>query len=274
VTKSSYILVNVNEMDIIQSIFLGLIQGIVEWLPISSEGQSMVFMTKLLNVSAQEAFSLAIFLHLGTMLAVILRFRTEFIQMLTPKSNPLLLKIIVISTLSTGVTAIPLHFFLEKTFNQGDALMLLIGVMLIFTGLVLKLPDSKNTAYKNTENMKTKDMVFLGLAQGFAILPGVSRSGTTMTFLLLNRMNQKHALEISFLISVPAVLGANVFRLLTSPPLIISSSNAFAMICVSFIAGYVTMDALLRFAARINFSKFCIVLGLITLIFALVPTLF
>jgi len=260
-------------MDIIQSILMGLIQGIVEWLPISSEGQSMIFMIELMNISAQEALSLAIFLHLGTMLAVILRFRTEFIHMLTPKSNPLLLKIIVISTLSTGVTAIPL-FFLLKSFNQGNAFMLLIGVMLIFTGLVLKLPSSKKTVYKSIENMKTKDMIFLGLAQGFAILPGVSRSGTTMTFLLLNRMNQKHALEISFLISVPAVLGAIVLSLLTSPPLIISSSNAFAMISVSFVAGYVTMDALLRFATRINFSKFCIILGLITLIFALVPTLF
>ena len=117
-------------MNLIQSILLGLIQGIAEWLPISSEGQTMLFMIEFLNISAKEALSLAIFLHLGTMLAVMLRFRTEFIEMLTPKSHPVLLKIIVISTLSTGITAIPL-FFIIKSFNQGDAVMLLIGIMLI-----------------------------------------------------------------------------------------------------------------------------------------------
>lgn len=263
-------------MNLIQSILLGLIQGIVEWLPISSEGQTMLFMIEFLNISAKEALSLAIFLHLGTMLAVMLRFRTEFIEMLTPKSHPVLLKIIVISTLSTGITAIPL-FFIIKSFNQGDAVMLLIGIMLILTGLVLRLQSSKNAAYKykKIENMRLRDMILLGLAQGFSILPGVSRSGTTVTFLLLNRMNQKHALEISFLISVPAVSGAIALSLLTAPslPVTVSLSDAFAMISVSFIAGYATMDALLRFAERINFSKFCIVLGLLTIIFAILPAI-
>lgn len=256
-------------MDIIQSILLGLIQGIAEWLPISSEGQTMLFMIEFLNISAKEALSLAIFLHLGTLLAVVFKFRTEFIHMLTPKSNPTLLKIIIISTLSTGVTAIPL-FFIIKTFNQGDAVMLLIGVMLILTGFLLGLP--KKATYKKIEEMRITNMIFLGLAQGFAILPGVSRSGTTVTFLLLNRMNQKDALKISFLISVPAVSGAIALSLLTTPSLpIVSLSNAFVMISVSFIAGYATMDALLRFAERINFSKFCILLGLITIVFTILP---
>ena len=256
-------------MNLIQSILLGLIQGIVEWLPISSEGQTMIFMIEVMNISVKDALSLAIFLHLGTMLAVILKFRTEFIAMFKPKSNPVLLKIIIISTLSTGATAIPL-FFLLKHFNRGDAVMLLIGIMLILTGLMLGLP--KNTAYKKMEDMRLREMILLGLAQGFAILPGVSRSGTTVTFLLLNRMNQKHALEISFLISVPAVLGAIALSLLIAPSLpIVSLSNAFAMISVSFIAGYATIDVLLRFAERINFSKFCIILGLLTFIFAILP---
>lgn len=257
-------------MNVIQSILLGLIQGIVEWLPISSEGQSMLFMIEFLNISANDALFIAIFLHLGTMLAVILKFRTKFIALFKPKSNSQLLKILVISTLSTGVTGIPLFFIVKKTFTRGDAVMLLIGVMLILTGLILRLQSSEKMAYKNMEEMRIRDMFFLGLAQGFSILPGVSRSGTTITFLLMDRMNQKDALEISFLISVPAVAGAIVLSMLTAPSLPVTSwSNAIAMISASFIAGYVTMGALLRFAGRINFSKFCIILGLLTVVFAI-----
>jgi len=255
-------------MNLIQSILLGLIQGITEWLPISSEGQSMLFMMEFLKLTPAEAFSLAIFLHLGTTLAVILKFRAEFLEILGwgRVSDPILLKIIIISTLATGITAVPL-FFLIKSFSQGDMFTLLIGGMLILTGILLRTPDSKNVGYKRIDDMKIRDMVLLGLAQGFSILPGVSRSGTTITFLLLDRMNQEDALKVSFLISVPAVLGAVILSLVTSSTQAVpfSVTNALVMIAVSFLAGYATIDLLLRFARRLNFSKFCIILGLLTI---------
>ena len=260
-------------MNIIHSILLGLIQGITEWLPISSEGQSMLFMMGFLGISPEDALSLAIFLHLGTTFAVILKFRSRFVDIVRLRSSydSQLFKILLISTIATGITAIPL-FFLIKAFTHGDAVMLLIGVMLIITGILLGTPGRRAPGYKQMEDMNVKEMVFLGLAQGLSILPGISRSGTTITFLLLDRMNQKDALEVSFLISVPAVLGAVTLSLLTSPSqLSLPLNDALLMISTSFIAGYATIDALLRFAERLNFSKFCMILGLLTITFALLP---
>ena len=260
-------------MELIQSVLLGLIQGIVEWLPISSEGQAMLFMVEFLKLSPADALSLAIFLHLGTMLAVILKFRIKFLNVIGrhSKSDQTLLRIIIISTLATGITGVPL-FFLLKSFNQGDIIMFLIGLMLILTGILLRAPDSTIDKYKQIEDMKMRDMIFLGLAQGLSILPGVSRSGTTITFLLLRKLNQKAALEVSFLISVPAVLGAVALSLLTSSAqLVVSLENAIVMISVSFLAGYATIDILLRFAERLNFSKFCIILGLLTIGVTILP---
>ncbi|RLI02194.1 hypothetical protein DRO38_04230, partial [Candidatus Bathyarchaeota archaeon] len=187
-------------------------------------------------------------------------------------SNPILLKIIIISTLATGITGVPL-FFLIKGFSHGDIFTLLIGGMLILTGILLRTQDSKDEGYKRIEDMKIRDMLFLGLAQGFSILPGVSRSGTTITFLLLDRMRQEDTLKVSFLISVPAVLGAVTLNLVTSSGEVIpfSVTNALVMITVAFLAGYATIDLLLRSARHLNFSKFCIILGFLTIVVTVFP---
>jgi len=261
------------KMEIIQSVLLGLIQGVAEWLPISSEGQAMLFMMEFLRLSPADALSFAIFLHIGTMLAVVLKFRLEFLEILgwRSRSDPVLLKIILLSTLATGMTGVPL-FFLLKSFNQGDIIMLLIGLMLILTGALLRAPDSTSAGYRRIEDIKTREMVFLGLAQGLSILPGVSRSGTTITFLLLEGLNQRDALEVSFLLSVPAVLGAVALSLFTSSAQpVVSLENAIVMVSVSFVVGYAMIDLLLRLAERLDFSKFCIILGLVTIGFTVGP---
>jgi undecaprenyl-diphosphatase len=134
----------------------------------------------------------------------------------------------------------------------------------MMTGLLLMF---KRSGLKGSEDMTARDMALLGLAQGFSILPGVSRSGTTLTLLLMRQIKQDTALTISFIISVPAVLGAFVIDHSlprAEPPL------AAAIFSSSLLSGYLVMDLLIRFAHRIDFSKFCLVMGLITLIFATV----
>lgn len=251
-------------MDPVQAAILGIIQGITEWLPVSSEGQSILFMIRYINISPEDTISLAIFLHLGTMFAVLIKFRKEFLSILSPDSG--LLRILVITAACSGVTGIPCYLALKHTFTSGEGTTLLIGVMLILTGIILSLP-SRRSAHRTREEITTKDLIITGLVQGFAILPGISRSGVTITTLLLRNVEQKSALAISFLISVPVVLGAMLLDIGSITE--VQPTNILIMFVTSFVASYITMDILIRFAERVNFSLFCIALGAVTVILTL-----
>lgn len=245
-------------MDAFQALLLGALQGITEWLPVSSEGQTMLAMMNWLGMSPSDALSSSIFLHTGTMLAVIVRFRREFMMM---KMESKLMRTMIVATLFTGVTGVPLYMLFRESFTGGEKATLLIGSLLIITGLMLMLRGSST---RDMEDITTKDMALLGLAQGFSILPGVSRSGTTLTVLLMRGVKQEEALLISFMISVPAMLGAIALECLTGS-LSIQPLPGAAMLTSSFIAGYATMDMLMRFAREVSFSWFCISMGMITL---------
>lgn len=248
-------------MNALQGVLLGVLQGITEWIPISSEGQTMLVMIKWLGISPTEALSYSILLHIGTMAAVLIRFRDEFVNALK-NIDSCMTRIIIVSTICTGITGIPLYFLFKESFTGGREATLLIGGLLILTGLLLRF---KGSGSRSIEDMKTEDMVFLGLSQGFSILPGVSRSGTTLTLLLMRNVRQDVALVISFIISVPAVLGALALdHSIAAVPL---GSAAFAILA-SFVTGYLSMDLLIRFAEKVNFSRFCIAMGIVTLVLA------
>ena len=248
-------------MDPIQAAILGILQGITEWLPVSSEGQSILFMIRHINISPGDTISLAIFLHLGTMCAVLVKFRKEFLSVINPNSG--LMRILAITAACSGITGIPCYLALKHTFTSGEGATLIIGVMLILTGIILRLPSHKS-AHRTREEITTKDLVIIGLVQGFAILPGISRSGVTITALLLRNIEQKTALTISFLISVPVVLGAMLLDIRTISE--VQPTNILIMLVTSFITGYITMDLLIRFAEHVNFALFCIALGTITIL--------
>ena len=258
-------------MNHIQSFILGVLQGITEWLPISSQGQSVLILLHFMHIEPENALSVALFLHIGTALAVLIRFREDFLSMLNPESK--LLKIVVVASLSSGITALPLLIFIKNVFETGDIATVLIGITLILTGLILGVQKRSGSSYRSLDEITTKDMVFAGLAQGLSILPGISRSGTTITLLLMRGIKQDLALRLSFLMSVPAVLGAVIGVNIWSPPAI-ALSDAAIMILTSLIAGYVAMSVLLRFATKVNFAAFCVSLGALTILLSQLPILF
>ena len=288
-----------DEISIIQALILGAVQGIAEWLPISSEGITMFLMINAFGKNPSDAISYAIFLHFGTMLAAILKFKGDFSHILASfarkKRENSMLSIILIATLFTGLTAVPLYIAIKygSVAVSGKVFSLLIGALLILTGFILGAPErrerserserskgkgesgvgesggssesSESEAYRRAEELSHFESVLLGAAQGCAILPGISRSGTTITFLLLRKIRQEDALKISFIISVPAVLGAVFINLIGN----VQDFNLFigiSMLISSFIFGYATIDVLLRFASIVKFSKFCISIGLIAII--------
>lgn len=253
-------------MDILQAVVLGIIQGITEWLPISSSGQLVLSLVDFLSVEPQAAFSLAIMLHIGTFLAVVVKYRNDLLEILRKMSwEDGLTRFMVISTIITGVVGVPVYFLLKSIFNYGEIANALVGGLLVITGLVLYF--SRKISYGKTEikDIGYKEMAVAGAAQGVSILPGVSRSGTTIATMLLMGIRQDTALKLSFLMSIPAVIGAVVLDYGDFVSAGFGLSEVLTGIFFAFVFGYLTIDVLMKVAHKLRFDLFCVLLGIIAI---------
>jgi len=258
--------------EIFESILLGIVQGITEWLPVSSKG-NVAILGQFLGLSTTDAFSYAIILHIGTLIAATLYFRKELIKLAQGKDQKLL-KFIIVTLIFTGISAIPCYFLLKGILETTSIdflgiiiysqtiFMFTVGLFLLVTGF-LQLAKKK----QKENNITTKNAIFLGLAQGLTVLPGMSRSGTTTSVMLFEGFSPEEAFHISFLISVFAVtFGEISFNLLEKPAL---NFEMIYGIIASAIIGYATIGFLLKLVKKINFGKFCIALGIIYFIIAI-----
>jgi undecaprenyl-diphosphatase len=255
-------------------ILVALLQGLVEWLPISSEGQVVFFIYNFTSVPMDEVVSLIVWLHLGTALAVIARYPRTILDILSLKDKQLT-RLLFIATIATAVTALPLYVFLKNSIAvfQGEILNILVGVLLLVTALALYLPSRQEDGKSAVEVKEPTDREALltGLIQGTSVLPGLSRSGVTVSALLMQKIDRETALRFSFLMSVPAVLGILALELLTGNA-IPSSIGTFDLIIIEaivFLVGLASMEFLLRLARRVNFWGLCLILGLIAIAFGL-----
>ncbi|MFX0182995.1 MAG: undecaprenyl-diphosphate phosphatase [Candidatus Hodarchaeota archaeon] len=272
-------------VDIVAAALMAIFQGIIEWLPISSEGQLTLLFVNIYGMQELEAVTLALLLHIGTMLSVLWVFRADFLQMIRQKNEnyPIIAKLLVITTLGTAFTAIPLILIFkaywviitQNLLIPTDLLFTaIIGLLLILTGLVLSKQPEQGT--RELTSITSKEALLVGMVQGIAALPGISRSGMTLTLLLIFGLTQQDALRTSFIISVPAVFGATVLEFLLSgfsiqPQGLIVGSVVFSywllvltIILCAFI-GLLTMNALLRLK-DVPFDRFCIGFGTATIL--------
>jgi len=248
-------------MDIFQAIILGVIQGLTEWLPISSRSQLIVVGLNFFGMTAESALRYAIFLHIGTMIAAAVYFRKEYSAVLALKDKALL-RFIVIALLATAITAAPVYLLVRKAYTDPFLVMLLIGFGLLVSGLL----QFKRKAFGASADNKSAAVV--GLAQGFSAIPGISRSGVTTTALLFKGFSPEQAFRLSFLLSVPSVflaeIGFNLMEGFWFEPVMLLS------VAVAAIVGYFSIGLLLRIAKRIRFSWFCVAFGLLYLALAFV----
>ena len=211
-------------MTIWIAILLGIVQGIAEFLPISSSGHLSLFQNLLgLNYSEEQNLFFTVLLHFGTLIAVILSYWSDLRSMAretveyvknrgkgdsaqTPAVRKLLL--VIIGTLPL-VLILPIHNAVEGLFSNT----LFVGLALIVTGFILLLTDRIADGTKNAKTMTIGDALLIGLGQAVAVLPGVSRSGTTTAVALCQGANREFAVNYSFLLSIPAVLGSFVLSL-------------------------------------------------------------
>jgi undecaprenyl-diphosphatase len=270
--------------DIVTAILMAIFQGIIEWLPISSEGQLSLLFVTMYNMDQVTAVTLALLLHLGTMMAVIWYFRDYLKEILDPQSK--ILQIMILSTLGTAITAVPLVLLFksswviitENLILPADFIFTsLIGISLIITGLVLSKQPEQGS--RELPSLSSNEAFLLGLFQGIAALPGISRSGMTITYLLIIGLTHRDALKTSFLVSIPAVLGATGLEFLLSGftlgiagitvgEVFFSYPILLFSILLTALIGYLTIDSLIKLK-NIPYDKFCIGFGVLTIILGL-----
>ena len=245
------------------AIVLGLLQGITEWLPVSSEGVVAAFYSFFLDRSLSEAVAFALWLHLGTVVSVVIVLRFEVTSLVRaalsdPRRWSPLLKFIVLSTVVSAAVGFPLLLTLDDISTRvGAVAMGIIGLFMFITGgLQLR---RKEDGSRKREDLSYMDAVLAGIAQGFAVLPGLSRSGLTVSALLARQIDRREALVLSFLMSVPASLGAGIFSLQEGGR--IEASSALVSMIVAAVVGLLTIRILLAVVERINFAKFVIIVG-------------
>ena len=256
-----------------------VLQGILEWLPVSSSGQTVTLLITSLNIDADVAFALSLWLHLGTLIAVCVKYRKELWLFINPKVKHETIKkwrlFLVLSTIGTIIVGVPCFFLVDYLIESpdiGDYIMLVIGIALIITAIILYFSKRTNVEGEEIANLSMKKMVGSGLLQGFSIIPGISRSGITMGGLLFMNVEKKDAVKGSFLMSIPAVLGGFFLLLIdalieNTPVLPIPIWQMLIAIFLTAIIGYLTMELFLFIARKYNFAIVCLILGIITITF-------
>lgn len=260
-----------NLEEVVVAAVVGLVQGILEWLPVSSEGSVAILVTALTGSTPAIATRLALFVHAGTALSALAYYRAEVGGVLaslrewTPRtafeSDTADLSFLVLATLATGITGLPAYLLLDALVSEltGGAFIVLVGGLLVLTGLLQRFAAWVSLGERATPDWL--DALLVGGLQGLAILPGISRSGTTVSALLLRGHEGEASLRLSFLLSIPAALAANALVVVSDGVPAVSPLAAGIALAVSAVVGYLTVDALVRLVRRVPFWAVCVGFG-------------
>lgn len=255
-------------MTIAHAILLGLIQGLTEFLPVSSSGH-LAIAQHYLPGFAQPGLLFDVLLHAATMAAVILYFRRDLWALLRccqPGGNAAdrrLLVMLVLASVPTAIIGLAMKDSVEQLFEN----MPVVGAMLIVTGVILLIAGRAQKTGRPLEQLTRRDALLVGVAQGFAVLPGISRAGATIGCLLLRGIDAAAAARFSFLLALPAVGGAALLQLKDLNQVASAEVPAYlAGSLVAFISGMLAIRLLLGVLQRRRlgvFALYCLVLGTI-----------
>ena len=267
-------------MDIIQGIIIGIVQGLTEFLPVSSSAH-LVFIQNILGVESSLAFDT--FLHLGTLIAVLWFFRYDIYKMLKSwwlsigdilqgrftegfKEDPYkrLAWYVILATIPVGIVGVLFEDSVDALFSGA---LYVPAFFLFVTGTILYLSQRMTSGNINYDNITKKEALFMGLGQACAILPGLSRSGTTIAAGLTIGLDKEFAAKFSFILSIPAIFGAFILQLKD----IGSAMDAnFLPVFLGFIAaiisGYLAIKWMLDLIQNKSldiFSYYCWAVGII-----------
>jgi undecaprenyl-diphosphatase len=244
-------------MDLLSSILLGVLQGLTEFLPVSSSGH-LVIAQQLIPNFIQEGVLFDVFLHAGTVLAVLYYFRKSILK-LTPKY----LLFLLIGTIPAGLVG----FFFSTPIEILFANISVVGFALLFTAVLNFMTDRLKV---KKQEISIKNSLLIGVAQAIAIIPGVSRSGSTIFAGTSLGLKREKAAEFSFLLSVPAIVGANVLQFFKYGPDGIGNMGIYiAGFLAAFLSGIFAINLVLKFLLSSRFKIFafyCFLLGVAVLL--------
>jgi len=272
-------------MDIIQAIIIGIAQGLTEFLPVSSSAH-LVFIPHILGTESNLAFDTI--LHIGTLVAVVAYFWKDIIHMLRAFFASLMdlvhrkfregLKednykklawLIIIGSIPAGLAGIFLKDFFEGLFNNIP----IVGFFLLITGVLLytsEMVSRKETHKRDLNKLSIKDSLIIGVAQACSIAPGISRSGATISTGLFLGLERELAARFSFLLSIPAILGAALVQAKDiSSVLDISTAATIAGFIAAAITGYLAIKIVLKLISErdlLIFAYYCWIVGALALI--------
>lgn len=265
-------------------IILAIVQGIAEFLPISSSAHLIIF-RDLFGIGSSVitkdiSFVFDIALHFGTLLAIVIYFFPDFWKMFTKgitkgpnDSEGKIFWYIVVATIPAAIMGVLFEEPIEELIRTN---FVLIAFALIIVGIIIYIADRIFKQEKHIENMTIKDAIIIGCSQVLALIPGFSRSGTTIATGRILHLDRESAAKFSFYLSAPIVLGAVVVNLLKGSTISLISANigVFVLgIFVSFMAGLICIEFLLKYLKKHDFKIFMIyriLFGLAIIIYTII----
>lgn len=286
-------------MTLFQSVFLGVVQGITEFLPVSSSGH-LAILRILFGIESGNGLLFDVFVHFGTVIAICAAFHKDigrltveaihmimdicsnikaFYQNQTSREAKRYKKIvynnyrrfvamILISTIPTAI----IGFAARELVALASESLLVPGICLMITAVLLMITDLSQSGKLIPKDIGFSSAFIVGIAQGISILPGLSRSGTTIAVCLLSGFDKRFAVRYSFIMSIPAILGAMILELREIPGSEIAISQLAIYLVGAVVAGgvgYISIRKMIGIVKKKSFkgfSVYCLIIGIISLI--------
>lgn len=256
-------------IDIIQAVILAIIQGITEWLPVSSSahlGLAQIFM------HAQTPLIFDILLHVGTLFAAVVYFREELFGMaqallkFDKKSRYFRMALLILlASIPTAIIGFAFHDYFASMFFS----LFWIGITLIINAAFMLFCEHR----LGNKKIGKKSALLMGVAQGISISPGISRSGATIGTALLLGVGRDDATRFSFIMSIPAILGATIFEWRGGSFEMLGLEIVLISLAISAIVGYLSIDFMIKFVRRRGlkpFANYCLLIGALALIASII----
>lgn len=271
-------------MEPVQAVILGAVQGLTEFFPVSSSGHLVIFQQMMGFKEPDLLFDISV--HIGTLAAIVVYFFNDIVNILKSLFFSLFNRtkaraghftdseirdvnmawMIVAGSIPTAMIGFGLQMISDILFSS----LLIVGVALLVTGAILPVPRRMKQKKSPDIKLSIKQALLIGTVQGLAVIPGISRSGSTISIALLAGVSRDAAIRFSFLLSIPAILGALMLQLFMDSPEINGATGSviFIGLVTSLIVGYAALSLLVKMVQKGHlyyFTPYCIILGAVVL---------
>ena len=259
-------------MSYLESIVLGLVQGLAEFLPISSSGH-LALLQQWFGIEEDKVLLFAVLLHVGTLISVLIVYWKDVWELIVElgltikdiftgkglrlNERPVrkLGVMIIVATIPTGLIGVLFNDFFNGLYNS----VIPIGVGLIITGFLLVIAERMGDSNRGIKQMNYRNALFVGVVQGIAICPGISRSGSTLFGSLICNLDRKFAVKFVFLISIPSILGSAVMEAPAAIEAVMSMSELgpiLAGMAVAAVSGLIAIKTMIKIVSNKKLSYF------------------